>query len=217
MKLIKTIALDFDGVLLDSVPVKDAAFYNLFRPYGADNAKKVLTFHQNTRGIYRKEKLRLCYKKILGISINEDKLNQKVDEFATLVIDGLIDAQSIIGTTVFLENNLNVHCYIVSAAPQDEVQFIASKRGIANYFKKIYGGPIKKKEHLQTILDVEGISPSQLLFIGDSLSDCKAAQFCGVNFIGIVSHGKKNPFTKDIKIFPDLNELNEYMIRTNFQ
>lgn len=211
MKLIKTVVFDFDGVLVDSVPIKDAAFYNLFKPYGNDQAKKILNFHQNTRGIYRKEKLRRCFNEILGISIGEDKLDQKVNEFSSLVVDGLIKAQSIRGAKVFLENNSDVNCYIVSAAPQDEVQLIASKRGVTGYFKKIYGGPTKKNDHLQTILNIEDLSPSQLLFIGDSLSDSEAAQFCGVNFLGIVSHGQRNPFRKSIKTFPDLSGLNDYM------
>jgi phosphoglycolate phosphatase-like HAD superfamily hydrolase len=56
---------------------------------------------------------------------------------------------------------------------------------LVEFFKGIFGGEKSKTENLKTIISIEKISPTELLIIGDSISDLKVAYNSGTKFIGI--------------------------------
>ena len=58
----KTVFLDFDGVIKDSVGGKSDAFEKLFLPFGTGISKKVRLHHEDNEGVSRFDKLPLYLK-----------------------------------------------------------------------------------------------------------------------------------------------------------
>ena len=82
----------------------------------------------------------------------------------------------------YIRNRSNV--YLVSATPQSDLEQIIEAKGLKDYFKKVYGAPIKKNEILKKIMLTEKVSVNEILYIGDSPEDQQCAIESGVNFIG---------------------------------
>ena len=99
--------------------------------------------------------------------------------------------------------------YLVSATPKSEINKIIYKRGLNKYFKKIYGAPIIKHEVLNKIMINEKATASEIVFIGDTIEDQKAAKKLGICFVGRQSD---RPLDKlDNNIFNDFFKIKDYL------
>ena len=62
--MIKNIILDFDGVILDSIPVKTEAFKQLFSDFSDDDVDLLIDFHLKNGGMSRYKKIEYFFKNI---------------------------------------------------------------------------------------------------------------------------------------------------------
>jgi len=178
---------DFDGVLVDSVEVKTRAFASLFEPYGPDVVQKVIDHHRDNGAMTRVEKFRIYYREFLGLPLIDSELRSLCDRFAALVVDEVIAAPEIPGAEQFVKNHFSVvPCFIVSATPDEEIKLIVRRRGWTRYFRGIHGAPATKRDILNSILSRNAFSTDRCLYFGDAEGDLRAAEACGVNFLGIV-------------------------------
>jgi phosphoglycolate phosphatase-like HAD superfamily hydrolase len=178
---------DFDGVLADSVEVKTRAFAQLFAPFGPEIAAKVVDHHRQHSGVTRVEKFRHYYKEFLGLALDEAGLADLCNRFARLVVDEVVAAPEIPGAEAFLRRwAARLPCFVVSATPETEIREIVRRRGWSEYFKEVMGAPTSKKENLASLLERHQLMPVKCLFFGDAESDFRAAQACGVPFMGIL-------------------------------
>ena len=60
-------------------------------------------------------------------------------------------------------------------------------RGLFDFVSEAFGAPEIKELHIKHILNCETVDPSQLLVIGDSQIDRRAALFHNCHFVGIGS------------------------------
>lgn len=178
---------DFDGVLADSVGIKTAAFAEMYRPYGEDIVQQVVAYHVSHGGVSRFDKIKHYHQVFLGEALSEVEINRLAGRFSALVFEKVVSSNEIPGAEQFLKwlSVLGRCCAINSATPQDEMQCIANARGISKYFFLVLGAPTSKTENLKTIMEMSGIPPNKTLFFGDALSDIKAAEACGVSFVGV--------------------------------
>lgn len=203
---IEVLVFDFDGVLVDSLPVRDEGFRQVFLIYGEEIADQAKAFHVNNRGLFRREKFRRIYEKVLGIAPTEFQLDNAETRFVKYTQQGIMDAPLNPGVAEFCAQPLSIPLYIVSAAPQSEVSMVARHKGIASMFFEILGGPKPKIEHLKMILTRERCSAQSMLFIGDALNDFNAASEVGCRFNGIVKSGNVSPFPDGTQIFNNFHE-----------
>ena len=56
-----TYFFDFDGVIVDSIAIKEKAFVSLFENYGSEIQKKVAAHHLNNGGITRLDKIKYYF------------------------------------------------------------------------------------------------------------------------------------------------------------
>ena len=210
----QVLVFDFDGVLVDSVEVKTEAFAALYRPYGEDVVKQVISHHRANGGVNRFEKFKYYHANFLGKVIDNMEIQRLSDAFSAIVVDCVINAPTVPGAEEFLLSNYKDRvCYVNSGTPEHEMNIIVSKRSWDMYFKRIYGSPTSKQENLVKIMkahpDVEKVS---FLFFGDALSDLYASEECGVDFIGITGYGSSvlvGKLSEDrlIRDFRDLDNL----------
>ena len=178
---------DFDGVLADSVEVKTRAFAKLVEPYGPEIVERVIDHHRHHGGMTRVEKFHYYYREYLGTPLNDNEMAELCRRFATLVVDAVVAAPEILGAEEFLKRwSSRLDCFVISAAPEEEVREIVKRRGMTGYFKEVLGAPTDKKTNLHTLLNKYGLNPSRCCFFGDAESDYEAARACGTHFIGIV-------------------------------
>jgi beta-phosphoglucomutase-like phosphatase (HAD superfamily) len=72
--MIKNILFDFDGVILDSMPIRDYGFKKIFEDYDDDLVNKFLKYHNRNGGLSRYVKIKYFYNKLLKQEISEEKI-----------------------------------------------------------------------------------------------------------------------------------------------
>lgn len=179
---------DFDGVLVDSVEVKTRAFARLFEAHGPAVAAQVVDYHRRHSGVTRRDKFRHFYQVFLHQPLGEEELEDLCRRFAALVVDEVVAAPEIPGAQAYLQRwHSRLPCFVVSAAPEDEIHEIVRRRGWSRYFREVLGAPTSKRENLAGLLQKHSLSAAHCRFFGDAESDYRVAQACGVPFMGIVS------------------------------
>lgn len=207
-ELIKAIIFDFDGVLVESAEIKTEAFRELFRQYPL-KINEIVEYHEKNMGISRFVKFRHIYNDILGRSISpaaEEELGRK---FSQIVMEKILIAPLAPGTIKYLEEYYQKYpFFIASGTPEEELHFIAGKRGLSKYFKEMHGTPKKKKEIIIDIQNRYGWKPEEILFIGDAETDLIAARESGTKFVARMAHWRERAFACSLCI-DDLGDLGE--------
>ena len=190
----KLLVFDFDGVLADSVEIKTEAFAMLYKPYGEEVVKRVVEHHRQNGGVSRFEKFKYYHKTFLGEELDSSKISILSNEFSSLVVDGVIASNEIAGVGGVL-STLREHgkqCIVISATPQNEIDLIVKKRGMADYFSRVYGAPSSKVDNLLDALNELSMESKDAIFFGDSFSDWEASVEVGVSFVGVGRDIKNN-------------------------
>ena len=103
--------------------------------------------------------------------------------------------------------------FVVSGTSKDELRDIVSRRDLSQYFEGVFGSPDEKHAILDRLLISKRIPPSEMIFVGDALTDWKAAQATGVDFIGVAPQAA-SPFAADVPRIDDLRGLTAHLSRT---
>lgn len=207
---IKAIALDFDGVILESVQVKTRAFRELFSAY-TDNVKPIIDYHLKNNGVSRLLKFKYIWEEILKKEYNDAVRNMLGAEFSRITVKEVAKCPFVKGALDFLSvMSKRLPLYVVSAVPDTDLNMIIDKKGIARYFTKVYGfPPTTKLEAIKDILVRESITPRQALYIGDSLEDFRVATESGVIFI---ARQNEEDFTGRLpQVFANMDAIREHL------
>jgi phosphoglycolate phosphatase-like HAD superfamily hydrolase len=183
--VISALLLDFDGVLIDSDPVKDAAFEYIFREY-PNQFQDFLPFHRENGGVSRYEKIRYFHEKLLGESIDEKKVNEVAQEFSDYVLEQLCQPRYLIEDSCsrlpIISKIIPIH--IVSASDEIELKKICEAHKISPYFRSIHGSPGTKSEIVGRVFEQNSYSKKNTVLVGDSINDFLAAREHGIKFFG---------------------------------
>ena len=186
--MIEVIFFDFDGVLVESVDIKTEALARLFQPEGPEVVKAAVNYHLQNTGMPRFDKFRYIYREILKKPLVDAEFRRLSDSFAEIVVDAVVRAPYVDGALQFLrEHAVKYRCYVTSATPQEEMRRIINTRNMNQFFRGVYGAPTTKKDAVRMTLDKEGVKPSQALYVGDALSDYRAASENGVPFVARIA------------------------------
>lgn len=192
----RAIFFDFDGVILDSVHVKTQAFAAIFSCYGPEIEKAVVDYHLSNGGVSRFKKFEYYYTYLLHKPLDQETMDDLGKQFNRLVLDKVLASPFIPGAGETL-NQLKEHhipAFVASGTPDEELKLIVEKKDLAEYFLEIHGSPRKKDDIILDIAKRYDYSLSQCLFIGDAMTDYKAAKATGTDFLGVVQNGQESPF-----------------------
>lgn len=182
--MIKAIAFDFDGVLVESTGVKTDAYARIFKNEDKEKVAQIVNYHLKFEGISRFEKFKVIYRDILKRSLCGEEFESLCLRFSRLVMDGVIASPWVEGAEGFLDKNKARYKYfIISGTPQEELREIVSLRGRENDFDEILGSPDNKEVLLNVVMAKYHLQPHELVFVGDAESDFVASQKTGVRFI----------------------------------
>ncbi len=203
---IEVVVFDFDGVLVDSVAVKTAAFAAMYEPHGRDVVDAVVAYHHANAGIARHTKLAHYERELLGRDPGEDDIERLADEFARRVVDAVVAAPPMPGAEPLLAAlHGRLPLYVASGTPQDELRDIVSRRGWAHLFDGVFGSPTPKGEILAGVVRRCRVEPDRVVMIGDGTTDLQGARAAGTWFVGVRSD--EVSFPDDTMTVGDLDEL----------
>jgi HAD superfamily hydrolase (TIGR01549 family) len=205
----QAVFFDFDGVIIDSAPIKTAAFARMFRKYGPQAERSFVAYHLAHQGISRYDKFRHAYRHILNTPVGEDELLELGAEFSRLVLAAVLKAPFVPGVidTLGELRAANIPAYVVSGTPEEELAHIIRARGLLGYFKSVFGAPEQKEEIVRKLIAQERYAPTRCLFFGDAMTDYHAAKANGIHFIGIVQDHQASPFPPDTPTRTDVNAM----------
>ena len=210
-KRLKVIAIDFDGTIVKSNEIKDKAFDSIFSKW-PEHKEAMMQWHLANNTTARGDKFRYFVEVILGQQDHDELIEELTNRFSELSHKEIVNCPMIEGVREFLDSYENkVQLFLVSATPRDELNKILKARVLTRYFKEIHGAPINKAEILKKIISIKLISPDEMLYIGDSPEDQKAAKSSGCHFVGIKSSRKLNIHSNPV--YPNFVKIKEYLDR----
>lgn len=202
---LQAIFFDFDGVIVDSNAIKTEAFRSLFEKYDQGLVAEIIDYHRQNGGISRVEKIRYAYQHIIKQHLSDKGLKACAEAYSEMVTEKVIAIEWIDGAKDFLDNKqTNLPMFVVSGTPEDELQYIIERREMSGYFQKVLGSPIKKPDHIRNILTEFRFNPECCAFVGDALTDLRAADETGLHFIGVQG---EVAFPVGTKVLPDCRGL----------
>ena len=180
----KTILWDFDGVILDSMSIRDYGFVEIFKNFSNEQLDKLLEYHRENGGLSRYVKIRYFYEEILNESITNEKVQELASKFSEIMKERLVDKENLINDSLnfIRENYSNYHFHIVSGSDQTELRFLCEKLDVKSFFISIHGSPTQKSELVRVLMEKENYDKNNTALIGDSINDFDAAVKNDINF-----------------------------------
>lgn len=190
----RTILWDFDGVILDSMKIRDKGFEIIFKNFEKSKVDQLLEYHRINGGLSRYVKIKYFYNEILGKEISDEKVLEYASNFSKVMRARLIDPNNLIEESVtFIKNNYKKYNFhIVSGSDQKELRFLCKELQVDRYFISIYGSPTPKNDLVSNVLQQFDYNKNNTCLIGDSINDFEAADKNKIKF-----YGYNNPLLKE--------------------
>ena len=184
--MIKNILFDFDGVILDSMPIRDYGFKKIFEDFDDNLVNKLLEYHNQNGGLSRYVKIKYFYNKLLKQEILEEKITNYADNFSKIMKTELVDKRYLIADTLkfIKENYKKYNLHIVSGSDEKELKYLCKELGIDSFFQSINGSPTHKNKLVEDVLVINKYMESETILIGDSVNDYDAAKENNLDFYG---------------------------------
>lgn len=198
----KSVVFDFDGVILNSNPMKTDAFKYAVQNYGADHINNFICFHKRNGGMSRYEKFKFFLLEIAPENIPNLTIETLLSRFSYFIDKKIDSCELIDGLDAIRLQYQSAKWLIVSGSDQAELRAYVKRRGIDKYFDAgIYGSPDDKRKNIIKALDSGSIKFPAVL-IGDSKLDHQVAKEFKLDFI----------FASK---WTDMSDWKDYCIRNN--
>jgi phosphoglycolate phosphatase-like HAD superfamily hydrolase len=182
----KILLWDFDGVIMDSNPVRTYGFEEILKGYPQQQVDELIAFHKQNGGLPRYDKFRYFFEKIRGEQVSDAEIARLSARFSEIMLNKLMDRSLLIPDSVaFIKANYkNFIMHIVSGSDQTELRAVCAYLGLTQYFVSIVGSPILKPQLVKQLLYDYGYKNNEVAFIGDSVNDYDAAVNNNIDFYG---------------------------------
>jgi phosphoglycolate phosphatase-like HAD superfamily hydrolase len=182
----KNIFWDFDGVIMDSMPVRNRGFEQVLKEFPNEQVALLMQFHQKNGGLSRYVKFRYFFEHIRGEVITDQEVQKWADKFSIIMINSLINPSLLIKEIFrFIKKEYkNYNMHIVSGSDQKELRLICKNLDIAKYFNSIHGSPTAKNDLVKKLLEKQSYNKKECVLIGDSINDLEAAETNNILFVG---------------------------------
>ena len=184
---------DFDGVILNSMAIRDVGFVKTLKEFSEDKVNLLLIYHRQNGGLSRYVKFRYFFEEILNKSVSEDKILHLANEFSLIMKKELANKDLLFNETVSFiqETQHKIKHVIVSGSDQNELRFLCEKLEISMFFNGIYGSPTAKIKLVDLLIELEQVEKNKACLIGDSKNDLEAAMVNNISFFGFNYTGKE--------------------------
>lgn len=183
---ISVIIFDFDGVIIDSMEVRDYGFREIFKDYPNDKVEELINYHRVNGGLSRFHKIKYFYENIINKDIDEEKIIAYAKQFSEIMREELIKDKYLIDDCVefIIKNSNKYELHIASGSEEKELRYLCNKLGIEDNFISINGSPTNKNELVKNIIKKSNYQNEKIVMIGDSINDYEAANANNIKFVG---------------------------------
>ena len=184
--MITSIIWDFDGVIIDSMEIKERGFSKLFKGYADSHVNEIVKYHYKNGGKSRFEKIKYFFNGILNEEISEDNIFNLANRFSKIIESEIYDQRYLITETVdFIKlNHKQYNFHVVSGTEHNELNKICKYFNLDMYFISIDGSPTKKTLLVKKLFDKYCYLKAETVLIGDSNTDYEAASNNNIRFFG---------------------------------
>ncbi|WP_022728612.1 HAD family hydrolase [Fodinicurvata sediminis] len=204
---------DCDGVILASNRLKSQAFAQALEGEDPALVAEFVAWHQANGGIARQVKFDHFFRSMKGISAPEEPVRQAVDRYGRIVRQGLRDCALIPGVEELLPalQARNIACYVNSGGSEAELREIFAERGLAQWFRGIYGSPDDKFNNMKRA-GLEDLGSGEGLLLGDSRVDREVARHYSLDFVYVAHESEWQPepgelLAEDTLAVQDLHQI----------
>ncbi|MFH1419013.1 MAG: HAD hydrolase-like protein [Planctomycetota bacterium] len=184
------IIFDFDGVVVDSKEVKEDAYVEVFRNFGAKYSSAIRELYRDNVGKPRELVIKTVLSCVIGKECSSRQIAALSDAFSTIAFTNVIKKGPIPGLSAFLGRwQGTVQYVIVSLSPVAEVVAFLEACSLHDYFLDVKGGPANKAHNITTLLTQYDVEPLHVLHIGDTVADYAISRNIGCKFIRMRSPG----------------------------
>jgi phosphoglycolate phosphatase-like HAD superfamily hydrolase len=190
----KVILWDFDGVIMDSMPVRDRGFEIVLASYPQNEVEQLLQYHRQNGGLSRYVKFRYFFEQIRKEQITDEQVLQLATDFSTVMKKELVNSELLIQETVAYVKRCHqrFRMHVVSGSDEKELQYLCKTLGLGDYFVSIHGSPTPKIQLVSDTIRKYNYETSEVCLIGDSKNDLEAATVNGIDFYGF-NNGSLKP------------------------
>lgn len=205
----QAVILDFDGVLVESVGIKDNAFKELFKDF-PQQLGSIMQYHRTNNATIRYEKFRFIYEEIIGTPYTADISEYLNAQFSKMIFEKIVLCPFVNGAQEFLEHfGSQSLLYLVSVNPLEELKSILRERKLSHFFTEVYAHPWGKADAIRDILRRNDFTEREAVFIGDSPEDYEAASMAGIDFVG--RQASRSWEGKNCVVLNDMREVLNYL------
>ena len=191
--MIACVAFDFDGTLVDSNQVKVQSFYEIVEDYDPSGCTVTEVLqrcsNEDRYGITRELAREFMAKGLIPPQTDTGIVGLQWAETYTATCETAIArSPEVPGASGILSWLLNegIPLYLNSRTPTEALNRLVALRDLTHFFSGIYGAPASKLENLRHIQELTQAKPAEMLFVGDSEDDRKAADELGCHFAGVI-------------------------------
>jgi phosphoglycolate phosphatase-like HAD superfamily hydrolase len=203
---LRAIVFDFDGVIVESNDIKTAAFDAVFSAY-PEHHDAMMAFHRANVSLSRVIKFQHFVSAHLGRATDDPLVAELGERFSAEVRDRVTACPMVPGAQALLDRlRGRLPLFLASVTPEAELNGILERRGLRHYFQGVYGcPPWTKPDAIRDVLALVGGSMDVVL-IGDSAGDQRAAHETGIEFL---ARNSGLPFERPVKAADDLYQVAE--------
>jgi len=200
---------DFDGVILESADVKTEAFSELYGEHGPDIVARVREHHFANLGVSRFKKFEWIAQHILGTPLTPAQSEQLGARFSELALEKVLASPFVPGADLAIEElAARIPLFVASGTPDVELKMIVDRRGLTRWFREVHGTPREKPVILRDVMARHQLAASEVLFVGDGMSDHKAATEVGTEFLARETPALHDEWVRlQVRRVPDLVDL----------
>lgn len=103
-----------------------------------------------------------------------------------------------------------IKIWINSATPEAPLRAIVKRRYPAGSFDGVLGGHARKVANLKAVMSAEGLTPAEILMVGDGIDDQLGAAGAGCGFVGL-DQGTLSQSSEPGPMIADLRELETWL------
>ncbi len=212
--MIKCVAFDFDGTLVDSNDIKRETFFEIAHPWDT-SGEVVAEVYERWPLADRYEKTRkiaegLINRKLLPEGSSVESWGARLaSDYTTLVENTITSSAEMPGASQALMNlsELGVLLFVNSATPIGPLRRLLELRHWAHFFRAVYGAEASKADNLRSIALESDAAMNEIVHVGDQPDDLRGAEQCNCHFVAMAAGNVVPVIRKSPLLVEDLREL----------